>query len=299
MPLFGRKKSGNSLTKLAEEKPSPAGEEAPSVPDAIDVFDGSNEVFYTVTGPWQWVMEKITDSAENIHNVEQPADLPTAKIAAAVAADPNAATPSTPSARRRRRNKAPGLITLRLEIPDANGEIIEAVHASSEAFDGLEDKDELVRTLQRCRCEHLELSPPSRLLNWDVTKEECMNLVGDSLPGLLENADDPGVEPVAVLKEPMGSSGTGIFFVKNATEIHDIIEEHRKRAVDDPEFLDNLIAAKGRIPSWGKLPLTSYLKLEMSIVILCCLFADVFHSNYRLMPPCQQKSFKLKYDQLC
>ena len=256
MPLFKRKKSNNNLTKLAEkaQAQAPALEAAPSVPDAIDVFDGTNEVFYTVTDPWKWVMEKVTDGSDSIHLVDEAADLPSAKIAAATAADPNSATPNTPTARRRRK-KAPGPITLRLEIPGANGNIIEAVHASSEAFEGLEDKDELVRTLQRCRCEHLEISPPSRLLNWDVTKEECMNLVGDSLPGLLANADGPS-EPVAVLKEPMGSSGTGIFFVANATEIHDIIEDHRKRAVDDPEFLDNLIAAKGRIPSWGKYELT-------------------------------------------
>eukprot|EP00339_Tiarina_fusa_P028620 CAMPEP_0117020124 /NCGR_PEP_ID=MMETSP0472-20121206/15338_1 /TAXON_ID=693140 ORGANISM="Tiarina fusus, Strain LIS" /NCGR_SAMPLE_ID=MMETSP0472 /ASSEMBLY_ACC=CAM_ASM_000603 /LENGTH=126 /DNA_ID=CAMNT_0004725247 /DNA_START=16 /DNA_END=396 /DNA_ORIENTATION=+ len=101
--------------------------------------------------------------------------------------------------------------------------------------------------MQRCRCENLELSPPSRLINWDVTKEECMNLVGESLPSLLGNKNK---EKVAVLKEPMGSSGTGVFFVSNAHEIHEIIEEHRKRAQNEPDFLDNLIAAKGRIPSW-------------------------------------------------
>lgn len=219
----------------------------PPAPEYLDVLDGSREVYYSVREPWQWVMRKVAAGAEHVHEVEV-AELPSSKLAALTAPTPDAPTPLTPSARRKKK-KNPGPCTLRLEVPDASGEIMEAVHACSEAFDGLEDKDELVRTVQRCRCEHLELTPPSRLINWDVTKEECMNLVGDSLPKLLANE---GKETVAVLKEPMGTRGTGVFFVKDAHEIHEIIEVHRKRAVDDPEFLDNLIAVKGRIPSWGK-----------------------------------------------
>ena len=59
-----------------------------------------------------------------------------------------------------------------------------------------------------------------------------------------------GSTHIAVLKEPMGSRGTGVFFVKDADEIHAIIEEHRQRAVSEQGFLDDLIAQKGRIPSW-------------------------------------------------
>jgi hypothetical protein len=247
MPLFGRKKA-------AAEK-APQAEAAPPVPDSLDVLNGPHDVFYTVRDPWQWVMQEVAEGSDNVQEVQKAADLPTGKIAAAAAASASAdgAVPTPLSAPQRRRRKKPvGPCTLRLEVPDANGEIIEAVHGSSEALDGLEDKDELVRTIQRCRCEHLELSPPSRLLNWDVTKEECMNLVGDSLPGLVSNEKDSPEERIAVLKEPMGSRGTGVFFVKDAVQIHEIIEEHRKRAVAEPEFLDNLIAVKGRIPSWGK-----------------------------------------------
>jgi hypothetical protein len=250
MPLFGRKK--------APVEKVPQVEAAPPPPDSLDVLHGPNDVFYTVRDPWQWVMQEVAEGSENVQEVQKVADLPTGKIAAAAAASASAegagAVPTPLSASQRRRKKKPvGPCTLRIEVPGSNGEIIEAVHGSSEALDGLEDKDELVRTIQRCRCEHLELSPPSRLLNWDVTKEECMNLVGDSLPGLVSNEKDAPEERIAVLKEPMGSRGTGIFFVKDVVQIHEIIEEHRKRAVDEPEFLDNLIAAKGRIPSWGKL----------------------------------------------
>lgn len=63
-------------------------------------------------------------------------------------------------------------------------------------------------------------------------------------------ANSPGSAHIAVLKEPMGSRGTGVFFVKDADEIHAIIEEHRQRAISEEGFLDDLIAQKGRIPSW-------------------------------------------------
>jgi hypothetical protein len=76
-------------------------------------------------------------------------------------------------------------------------------------------------------------------------------LVGDSLPTLSEiNPTASTSIRIAVLKEPMGSRGTGVFFVRDADEIHTIIEEHRQRAISEDGFLDNLIAQKGRIPSW-------------------------------------------------
>jgi hypothetical protein len=100
-------------------------------------------------------------------------------------------------------------------------------------------------------------------------------LVGDSLPSLLgERKDQRGqdqrggrsssrsptrtptpapVDPstcIAVLKEPMGSRGTGVFFVRDSDEIHAIIEKNRKEATSEEGFLDKLIAEKGRIPSW-------------------------------------------------
>jgi len=84
------------------------------------------------------------------------------------------------------------------------------------------------------------------LINWDVSEDECKRVLGESLPVLPENTDSV----YAVLKEPMGSRGEGVFFVKDAEEIHKIITEHRQRAQKEPGFLDQLIAAKGRIPSW-------------------------------------------------
>jgi hypothetical protein len=173
-----------------------------------------------------------------------PADLPTARA--------TAATPQmTPSSRGRRRGKtAPLASTLKIEICDATGDtVFVAAHGTSSALDGLEDKDELVRTMQRCRCEEKHLSPPSILINWDATHEECLKIVGDTLPVVEGNMLE---DKVAVLKEPMGSQGKGIFFVRTAEDIHKIVSEQRQRAHDEPGFLDTLIARKGRIPSWGK-----------------------------------------------
>lgn len=50
-------------------------------------------------------------------------------------------------------------------------------------------------------------------------KKSVKKLVGNSLPVLNTNTN---AEKVAVLKDPMGSSGTGVFFVSNAEEIHEV-----------------------------------------------------------------------------
>ena len=146
------------------------------------------------------------------------------------------------------------------------------VVGSSTALDGLEDKDEMVRSLQRCKCNFV--SPPSVLLSWDATRDECVNVVGKDLPRLSsatsssstaeEDDVDYSRKPFAVLKEPMGTQGQGIFFVSTAEEIHTTIQQHYQKAVDAPDFLDSLIASKGRIPSWG-----AYILCSVAAV---CLF---------------------------
>lgn len=230
----------------------------PPLPDVWDA-DESIQVHYLVRHPWQWVMEGIADS--KMIAVSAAMDLPTSISAAKLAVDGESVefTPtSTPSTRRRRQNRRKALIpsTLKLEITNPEtGEVDYAVHGSSSALDGLEDKDELVRTMQRCRCDGLHLSPPSVLINWDVSYEECINVVGQEMPKL--EGYVPKGETYAVLKEPMGSQGKGIYFVRNVEETHKVINEHRERAQAEPDFLDNLIAAKGRIPSWGKFILVS------------------------------------------
>lgn len=237
--VFGRKGSKVKLTELEQETvPVPA----PQYPDVWDP-ELAKRVTYFVRSPWQWIMQQI--AVEGMTEVVNLSDLPSEK-------EPKQASAVTPATRRRRNasKKFKGAATLKLEIVNPETGLVDfAVHGTSSALDGLEDKDELVRTLQRCRCDHLNISPPSVLISWDVTHEECLNVVGKALPTLEQNKSP---KKYAVLKEPMGSQGKGIYFVEEAEEIHKIIDEHRQRALIEPDFLDNLIEAKGRIPSWGK-----------------------------------------------
>lgn len=215
--------------------------------------DAKAKYLYTVREPWQWVLSAV--ATDTMTEVEKSADLPSAKfIAENGSVTPPEENPPVRSASARRRQRmakerrAVAPSTVKMEKTNAStGSIEIAVHGTSSALDSLEDKDELVRTIQRCRCEHLNISPPSVLINWDVSKDECKRVLGESLPVLPGNSGR-----YAVLKEPMGSRGEGVFFVQDAEEIHAIITEHRQRAQKEPGFLDKLIAAKGRIPSWGK-----------------------------------------------
>ena len=250
---------------------------------SINVWEAAatkeTSVSYVVRHPRQWVMADLAANL-NMEPVDSPNMLPLARLQAeqeqAKQQQQSAAQEgqSRPTHRRNRSNRrnsirrrarsAQGRASLRLEVIDTTtGRIALAVHGTSACFEGLGDKDELVRTMQRCRCDHLHLSPPSILIQWDVTQEECYNVVGRTLPRTSNggsNGDSDGAHGsntsassmFAVLKEPMGSQGKGIFFVQNAEEIHQIIDENHRRASEDPDLLENLIADKGRIPSWGR-----------------------------------------------
>lgn len=250
MGLFKKWGSKNNLEAEGTNSASPSRGGPPPPPPTSpqkDVLTAPNKVVCCVAEQWQWLLQGALKESTGFLIAGDVSGLPTAALVGESQGDaaPTAATPS-----RRRRKKLASACPLRIEVIDEEGRLICASHASSEAFDGLEDKDEMFRTLQRCRCDHLELSPPSRLINWDVTKDECHNVVGEKMPTLAGNTGTK--ETVAVLKEPMGSQGQGIYFVRNAQEIHEIIDEHKKEAMARPNFLDELIASKGRIPSWGK-----------------------------------------------
>jgi len=254
---------------LADQNVTPTGNA--TFPKLLLLQSPDRHIFCTVRPAWTWVMQSVCQQVDpqqqaKISLVSTHQDLPSGKLASltTTAAEGMSSSPSsgidtsTSSRGRTRRNKTKSnffLNTLRIDVvtnclPNSHRNwSLQAFHGTSEAFDGLEDKDEFVRTLKRCRCEHLELSPPSVLINWDVSKTECLNLVGNSMPSLLSN-DQQSSKRVAVLKEPMGKSGAGVFFVHDAEEIHEIIEQHRKKAVEEPGFLDDLISQKGRIPSW-------------------------------------------------
>lgn len=245
-------------------------EDALPPPPRANVWDSSENisVHYVVRQPWKWVMEGIKH--RKMKEVFSPSDLPSNK-AASIGNNGNIETTpgSTPTQRRRRENQRRRRMTpstLKIDICDGDNRVILAAHGNSAALDGLEDKDELIRTMQRCRCEDKVISPPTILINWDATREECSNVVGTKLPSVEGNDLE---EKFAVLKDPMGSQGSGIFFVQSADEIHKIVDEHRQRASADPGFLDRLISAKGRIPSWGMFYFRFFYEHDRSSLILC------------------------------
>lgn len=233
----------------------------PESQTSIDVWEAgaSNDklVYYLVRHPWQWVMEDLATGLSNMKPVDTPSHLPLAMQQQQLLQQQMSA-PVVGRSRAQRRNlkiASQGRASLRMEVVDkATGQVEFAMHGTSGCFEGLGDKDELVRTIQRCRCDHLHLSPPSILIQWDVTHEECFNVVGSTLPMIAKpsgsTATTTSTTSFAVLKEPMGSQGRGIFFVRNADEIHQIIDRNHKRAAEEPDFLENLIAVNGRIPSW-------------------------------------------------
>lgn len=145
-----------------------------------------SHIFISVREPWKWVLEDICTRNNGgmsiITRVDSAQDLPSGKLASvatlAAASHPNNSRTS------RRRNQKNNIATtdanctLRVEIisntnmhnDNSRPWILRAFHCTSQAFDGLDDKDELARTLKRCRCEDMEISPSSQLINWDVTK---------------------------------------------------------------------------------------------------------------------------------
>ena len=152
----------------------------------------------------------------------------------------------TPNTKRRNAKKRVQPCTVRFDVLDKKGKLLEAHHGISSAFDGLEDKDELVRTFQRCRADFFGFSPPSTLIRWDATLSECINMVRE-WPTLKGNEG----ATMAVLKEPIGSQGEGIYFVDSVEQVYEIINKHRNRAIREGQgFLDTIMEQKGRIPSW-------------------------------------------------
>jgi hypothetical protein len=218
---------------------------APPAPPALT----ADHLNYTIRSPWNWVMKVVAQTAGGMTEKATHHELVSCSIL-------QTHVDETP--RRRKQRAVPAPCTLRLELIDYNGKCMSpAYYGISCALDGLEDKDELVRTIQRCRAEHLEFSPPSVLIKWDVQENECHNILNE-LPVLSEVTSK-----FAVLKEPMGSRGEGIYFVQSVEEMYQIIKEHRDRALHEgDDFLDSVMAQKGRIPSWGTYRISHFNRFD-------------------------------------
>jgi hypothetical protein len=175
----------------ATQSGSGSEKENPAAVDNDDNYIGplhsqDSHIFITVREPWKWVMEDMCTrnggGMSTITRVDAAHDLPSGKLAS-VATLAAASHPTNARSNRRRNQKnnsatADAKCTMRVEIisntkthvDDCRPWILKAFHCTSQAFDGLDDKDELARTLKRCRCEDLAICPPSQLINWDVTK---------------------------------------------------------------------------------------------------------------------------------
>mmetsp|Transcript_7526 Transcript_7526/g.11483 ORF Transcript_7526/g.11483 Transcript_7526/m.11483 type:complete len:425 (+) Transcript_7526:114-1388(+) len=213
----------------------------------------SLSIEYVAHSPWKWVMERVQEDINNsekpkngntttITNMKEVAsrdDLPSAELLKKL-------SEGIPSYKKKKLRN----FTFLLDVVQTTDKAIHCCyHGISGALDGLEDKDELVRTFQRCRIEHLEYTPPSLLLRWDTTLQECQLIVKDQLPMLQQNTNENGnssTTPFAVLKEPLSTKGEGIHFVRNVQEIYDILEQHK----NNDDALTEMMDIKGRIPSW-------------------------------------------------
>lgn len=137
-----------------------------------------NHIFVSVREPWKWAIEEVCNSGnyETITTVDDSHDLPSGKFAALAAIARASNTSNTNRGRRRQQKNSTTSdthCTMKIEVVSNNNNntgqmTLKAFHGTSQAFDGLDDKDELARTLRRCRCEHMDISPPSQLINWYV-----------------------------------------------------------------------------------------------------------------------------------
>jgi hypothetical protein len=213
--------------------------------------------------------------------VDVPKNLPSGSLTQKITVT---ATPNTVRRRAAVVKKGPTPCTLKLELVK-HQKLLQALHGTSAALDGLDDKDELVRTMQRCRCEHLNIGPPSILIKWDISRTELGNYV-PQLPVL------PGNEShnMAVLKAPMGSRGDGIYFCESADDAFTHIERHRQQALAEPDFLENIMDQKGRMPAWGTC-------VFVCVGFFCACFCPMndIHSQCCCIQQQQQQSFRQKY----
>lgn len=131
--------------------------------------------------------------------------------------------------------------------------ILSSHYGTSSAMNGMDDKDEFFRTLEKCNCTHL--SPPSELVAWDFDKDELKARI-DAFLSMNGHPTDTNV----VLKTPMGSCGAGVFFIAanneddKYSEAWNIISQNYFKAMSKIDgFIDRVCQSGNQtrqIPSW-------------------------------------------------
>lgn len=203
---------------------------------------------YKVRSPWSWVFQHGLKDAALLHDLGVDISTELSSYRKFV---------SRPDSRK------PGPCTLRAEIValDEDGcEVVEnletqscrikkVVIGTSACLEGLSDKDLFASTMMKHNANFS--IPPTLLIDWDVSEEDCRNIQFPICDGG-KTANNEQEEIVAVLKTPLGSRGEGVFFVSTHEEIVDRVQDNYRRAVAEKNgtFLKDLLASKGRIPSW-------------------------------------------------
>jgi len=200
------------------------------------------DLYYQCRSPWQWVFkeafQELIDTRTNnsTHNeiflsgrVKRCEEVSNARL-----------LPSKNNITKQNKTRRFGC-TLRIELASSiNSDIFFCYYGTSQAMEGLADKDEFVRTLSNFNCEYL--SPPSLLIDWDVSESYCLAI---KIPTTCHDNN------VAVLKTPLGSRGEGVFFISCGEEIVHYVQQNYIRAMEEKgNFLQDVYQSKGRYPSW-------------------------------------------------
>lgn len=123
--------------------------------------------------------------------------------------------------------------------------IVLVVRLDSEGFSDLDPKDSLYRRLlphDAAAC-----MPETTLIPWNATAED-INILKFTVP--------------ALLKASMGSGGFGLYYVYHPRDILAVIMNHRKRAENEPRFMENLIDSyEGADPCWNLQEIVSPMRV--------------------------------------
>jgi hypothetical protein len=134
------------------------------------------------------------------------------------------------------------------------------VLGDSLVLEGLEDKDVFVTTMSKYSSDKI---PPSTLLPYD------MHLSDEKKKAALVLPSTP-----AVLKQPLGCCGHGVFFVSTVDEVLSKVKGNYARAQAEKGFMELIVRTKKRIPEWvlqseiKGLPILSNRKFHLRTYVL-------------------------------
>lgn len=167
------------------------------------------DVYYSSHHNWHWVIEEAITKLQqeiipgiNIHYCPSFAKLPSKQ--------------EFPSLK-------PKYSLFRFDVVDQTS-LCGMIRVDSLSMSFLDPKDVLYHELQRVQLE--KYMPPSELIPWTVDNLEDLPVSFPSTP--------------ALLKAPLGSGGSGLYFIHTKEDILEIIKQHRLKALQTPGFLNSV-----------------------------------------------------------